>query len=405
MISHWKRTILTIWMGQSTSLLTSSVMQMSLIWYITATTGSAKILTLATLCGFLPQAILGSFAGVFIDRYPRKLILIGSDLFVALVSGLLALAAFWTELPIPLIMIALVLRSIGISFHEPAAHSLTPLIVPPSHITQYAGYAQAFDSVCLLLSPALAAVLNGLLPLYVILLLDVVGAVIAISILACVTLPAGMAEREEQPKIRIWQDTIEGVRMLRGYPGIIPLVIVGIVYSMIYSPVGSLYPHLTMNYFGGTTDHSAFVEIVFSVGSLLGALLLGRYGGKLPKTIGMAGSMFVYGLGIFLIGNLAPDGYVIFVCISFFMGLAIPFYHGINRAIYQLTIPQQYLGRAMAVTQSTRRLGMPVGLLCGGAFADAAGINVLYILMGVLAMGLAVFVAQMPSLRGFYKLS
>lgn len=403
MISNWKRTIFTIWTGQSVSLLTSSVMQMSLIWYLTATTGSARILTFATFCGFFPQAILGSFAGVFIDRFPRKTILIVSDLFIALVSGMLALSAVGGEPPIPLILVALVLRSVGTSFHEPAAHSLTPLIVPPSHITQYAGYAQAFDSVCLLLSPALAALLNGRIPLHYILMLDVLGALVAVSILCVVQLPVSEAAQAERPPIRIWADTVEGVRVLKRYDGVLTLVVVGIVYSMIYSPVGSLYPHLTMNYFGGTTDHSALVEIVSSVGSLLGALLLGRFGAKLPKTIGMAGSMLFYGVGMFLTGCLPPSGYRIFLCIAFCVGVVIPFYHGINRAIYQLTIPQEYLGRAMAITQSTRRLGMPVGLLCGGVFADATGINVLYMVMGVLAVCLALYVAQMPALRQYYK--
>lgn len=404
MIPHWKRTILTIWVGQSTSLLTSSVLQMSIVWYLSITTGSAAILTIATLCAFMPQAILGSFTGVFIDRFPRKRVLICSDLFIASISGLLGLVALFGELPIPLILVALVVRSIGTAFHEPAAHSITPLIVPPESITQYAGYAQAFDSVCLLVSPALAALLNARFALQFILFFDVVGAMVAIAILLFVPIPTPETPRAEQPPIRIWADTMDGIRMLRNYEGVFSLLIIGIVYSMVYSPVGSLYPHITMNYFGGSTDHSAFVEIVFSVGSLLGALLLGRLGGRLPKTIGIAGSMFVYGLGVFLVGCLPADGFSIFVCLSFLMGISIPFYHGIVRAIYQLTIPREYLGRAMAVTQSTRRLGMPVGLLFGGLFADTMGINVLYLVMGLLAICLAIYVAQMKGLRKFYRL-
>lgn len=52
---------------------------MSIVWYLTDITGSAAILTLATLLGFLPQAVLGPFTGVIIDRYNRKTIMILSN--------------------------------------------------------------------------------------------------------------------------------------------------------------------------------------------------------------------------------------------------------------------------------------------------------------------------------------
>ncbi len=402
MIANWKRTILIIWAGQSVSLLTSSVLQMSIIWYLSATTGSAAVVTMATLCAFFPQSILGSFTGVFVDRFSKKIILVASDLFIAAISGLLGLVALSGALPIPLIMVVLVFRSIGTAFHEPAAQSITPLIVPPDQLTQYAGYAQAFDSVCLLLSPAIASVMNNIFEISTIMFFDVVGAAFAVAILCVVALPAQETGDVKQPPLRIWGDTMEGIRILKGYPGILPLMAVGAAYSVIYSPVGSLYPHITMNYFGGTTDHSAFVEVVFSVGSLLGALLLGRIGGKLSKTKGMAGSMLIYGMGVLLIGLLPTNGYSVFVLLSFCMGLVIPFYHGINRAIYQIVVPQQYLGRAMALALSARRLGMPLGLIFGGLIADTIGINVLYAVAGAMAICLAWYVARMPALRAFY---
>ena len=66
---HWKQKFLILWTGQAISIFTSSVIQMAIIWYLTEKTGSATILSLATLVGFLPQAIMGPFIGVLIDRY------------------------------------------------------------------------------------------------------------------------------------------------------------------------------------------------------------------------------------------------------------------------------------------------------------------------------------------------
>ncbi|MFI3313435.1 MAG: MFS transporter [Eubacteriales bacterium] len=403
-MSNWKHKILVIWMGQSVSLLTSSILQMAIIWYITATTGSALLLACATLAGFMPQALLGSFTGPLIDRVAKKRILIGADLGLACTSLVLAAVALTGDLPIWLIMVILVLRSLGTAFHEPAAHALTPLIVPKDNLAQYAGYSQAFDSICQLLSPSIALMLYGVWDLSWIMALDTIGAAFAITILLFIKFPKEVFAPRPAEKISIIADTKLGLNYLKTQEGIIPLLILAMVYSMIYSPVGSLYPHMTMIYFGGSTVQSGIVEVLFSSGALLGSLVLGRVAGKLSKLKGMFCSIFLYGLGIFVCGWLAPEGYEIFAVLSFFIGMTIPFYHGITRAIYQIAIPQEYLGRTFAISQSCKRLGMPVGLLCGSLFADSVGINYMYIIAGSLAVILSVFVIKLSSLKRFRNL-
>ena len=92
----WKRTFFTIQSGQAISLITSSALQMALIFYLTEKTNSSMTLALATLVGFLPQGVLGLFIGGWIDRHSRKRIMIGADLFIAAVSALLAvISAFF----------------------------------------------------------------------------------------------------------------------------------------------------------------------------------------------------------------------------------------------------------------------------------------------------------------------
>ena len=63
----WKKDYFTILIGQGFSLISSGILQMSIIFYLTAKTGSAMVLSIATLIGFLPQALIGPFAGVFVD--------------------------------------------------------------------------------------------------------------------------------------------------------------------------------------------------------------------------------------------------------------------------------------------------------------------------------------------------
>lgn len=389
LVDQWKKKITLVWMGQSISLLTSSTMQISLIWYLTLRTESASIITLATIAGFLPQGLLGPFVGPVIDRFQKKSVIMCADMFVALGSLILAFFASRGELPIPLILFILVFRAVGTAFHEPTAYALTPLLVPEEELVTYSGFAQAFETVSMLLCPGLAVILYEIWPLEWIFYLDVLGAMVAVAFLFFVQIPLEEIPEKSEKKIQFWQETKEALGVLKEISGVFPLMLVGAFYTMLYSPVGSLYPLVTMVHFEGTTSQSAFVEVVFSCGTMLGALALGKFGKYVPNFLGMFGSMFLYGLGAFSIGGFSSEGYWLFVGVSFVMGCGTPWYHGISASFYQKKVPSAYLGRTFALAQSVRRLGMPLGLLLGGAVADTFGVSQLYQGAGILAMTLA----------------
>jgi DHA3 family macrolide efflux protein-like MFS transporter len=87
----WKRDFLVIALDQTISLIGSSAVQFALIWWLASETSSALMLSLAGLLAFLPQLVLGPFAGVLIDRLKRKTVIIGADLFMSLAAGLFAI--------------------------------------------------------------------------------------------------------------------------------------------------------------------------------------------------------------------------------------------------------------------------------------------------------------------------
>ena len=90
-MNNWKKKFIIIWTGQLFSILSSSIAQFSIVLWISLKTGSAEVLSFATIAALLPQALLGPFAGVFVDRWNRKWTMIGADSFVALCSGVIAL--------------------------------------------------------------------------------------------------------------------------------------------------------------------------------------------------------------------------------------------------------------------------------------------------------------------------
>lgn len=387
-----------IWSGQAVSMLTSSVLQMAIVWYLTKKTGSAAILSLATLAGFLPQAVCGIFIGALIDRYNKKKILIYSDLFISAIGLVLFFVGTLGDIPIWIIMVVLVIRSIGTAFYMPALNAVMPLIVNREDLTRFAGYAQGFKSISMLLSPAIAAALFSVFDLNIIVLLDTVGALVAVVFLTFATIPLVTRHYESENK-NLVQEVKAGFLALHSKKGLTELLVISALYAIIYFPIGTLFPHITMTYFGGGVEQSGTIEVIYATGMLLGSLLLGVIGKSIDKMRIISGSIALYGISILSVGLLPPDGLPIFYGIALFIGLSNPFFMGIQIAIYQTKIEEKFLGRVLSLNSSVSMLAMPMGLIMSGLFADKIGVNRWYFLSGIVTLIIAIASRCIPALR------
>ena len=176
------------------SLVGSALVQFALIWWLTETTGSAKVLATATVVGLLPIVFLGPLAGAIVDRWSRKWVLIISDVFTAFFTALLAIL-FWLGIARPWhVFIILFMRSLGDSFQNPAMISTTPLMVPKDQLTRIAGINGTMTMFISFVAPPLGAVLLSLLDVQGILPLDIVTAVAAIVPLIFIPIPQPAAK-------------------------------------------------------------------------------------------------------------------------------------------------------------------------------------------------------------------
>ena len=161
----WYRTFLIIFAGQAFSLLGSAAVNFALVWWLTATTGSAGILAYASIAALLPQALLGLVVGPFIDRWDRRLTMIAADTFIAATS-LVLLALFALGSPSTGVVIGIVaLRSVGAAFHTPASQAAVPMYVPAEHLMRVAGWNYFLVSGVSMAGPVLGAFLMGVLPM------------------------------------------------------------------------------------------------------------------------------------------------------------------------------------------------------------------------------------------------
>ncbi len=394
----WKRDFFTIWTGQAISLFTSAILQMAIIFYLTEKTGSAMVLSIASLVGFLPYAVFGPMIGVLVDRYDRKRIMIAADLIIAAAGVAMAIIALYMELPVWMVMIVLFIRSIGTAFHSPALSAVTPLLVPEEQLTRCAGYSQSLQSISFILSPAAAAFLYSVWELNAIIAIDVLGAVIACITVALVRIPKLSLEQQSLEQ-NFMKEMKEGLVVLKESKGLFALLLIGTLYMFVYMPINALYPLISMEYFSGTPMHVSITEIAYASGMLAGGLLLGQLGGFKKRIVLITASIFMMGASLTISGLLPSSGFAIFVVCCAVMGLSVPFYSGVQTALFQEKIKPEYLGRVFSLTGSIMSLAMPVGLILSGIFADRIGVNNWFLISGILIIVIAIICPLVTSIR------
>jgi DHA3 family macrolide efflux protein-like MFS transporter len=398
---HWKAPFFTIWSGQALSLTGSRIAMFALIWWLTEETGSATVLALATLFAMLPQIVLGPLAGVYVDRWNRRVTMIVADSSIALASlGLGYL--FWSgHVQVWHVYAVMLFREIGGTFHWPAMQSSTTLMVPEAHLARVSGLNQAMLGALNIIGPALGALLLSVGSIYHAMLLDVVTAILATTPLYFIAIPQPVrrlsgSESGEIPSVRA--DMMEGLRYMLNWRGLMLLTAGIMVFKIALTPAFSLLPLLVTEHFGGQAGQLATLEGAFGVGVILGGLLLGVWGGFKRNTYTSLLAIFVIGAGFVLVGCLPSDMFTVAVVLLFITGGGAALTDGPLTAILQKTIAPEMQGRVFMLFGSLITLTSPIGLIIAGPVSDAVGVQVWYLAAGLAVMGFAIWAACTPAI-------
>lgn len=388
MLKNINKTFLIVYTGQAISQLTSSILQMAIVWYLITETNSSNIVALSGIVGFLPQGVLGLFIGVYIDRFDRKKIMIISDLLIAAASLSLSISGFFGEISIPLIMIVLFIRSVGTAFHVPSLQAITPLIVSKDELPKYSGYSQTLQSISLLLSPVLASFFFSIWSLQAIVMLDVLGAIIGVFTLCIVTIPKIKIDFENT-KIDIALEMKEGIATLKKNR-LFNFMLLGAAFSIVYIPIFVLYPMMTLSYFGKNQWYAGAIEVVFAIGMLIGSLVLGATGCGKRKIVTIAFFCFIIGISLSISGILGKNMFLGFALCSTLLGFATPFYQGLQIVVFQQKIQEKYLGRVMSLSGSLMAIGTPIGIGLSGIISDKIGVENFFLYSGILIIFISI---------------
>ena len=395
--SNWARRFFTIWTGQALSLFGSSLVQFSLIWWLTQKSGSATVLAIAMLVGMLPQIVIGPFAGALVDRWNRRLIMIAADGTIALFTLLLAYLYAVDAVQIRHVYVIMAIRALGTAFHFPAMSASTPLMVPDEQLTRVNGLNQSLQGIMSLVAPPLGALLLGFLPTQGILLIDVGTAMLAILPLFFYAIPEPKRHKENlMEKPNLWRDVRNGIAYIRTIPGFTAIIFMALFLNFLLVPTGALVPLLVTKHFGKGAIELGLLEAALGVGIILGGVILSVWGGFKKKISTSLTGIIGLGIGVMLTGLASANLFNLALIGHGILGFMIPVANGPILALMQSIVREDMQGRVTSLVNSGASAISPLGLLIAGPFADWLGIRVWFWAGGILCILIAVAAFFVP---------
>ncbi|MEY4962643.1 MAG: hypothetical protein RLZZ249_1340 [Actinomycetota bacterium] len=392
----WKKKVAVFMVGQTITTFGSFLVQYAIFWHLTLSTKSGVVLALAAVFGFLPQAIVSIFAGVWADRVNRKVMIIISDSAIAVATFLLALLMLSGVDDLWLIFLVMAVRSVGAGFQMPAISALLPQIVPTDKLMRVNGINSSIQSSLTLLAPVAAAGLYTTMSLVGILFIDVVTAVIGLSLLATVAVPT-LARASDEAKPSYFADLKEGINYIFSHDLVRwVMAIFGIVFLLIVAP-SNLSPLMLVRNFGSEVWLLTVLELAFGVGMVLGGALMAVLAPKLDRIWTIIGTSIGFGILAIVMGF--TTNLILFYSLFFFIGLAVPAFSTSATTLLQQTVEPERQGRVFGFVGIVMSVAMPLGMAVLGPLADVVSVELLLIITGAATVLIAVVAVILPAGR------
>lgn len=376
--NNWLRRFIPVWVAQAFSLLGSGLVQFSLVWWLAKETDSASVLALATTAALLPEIVLSPFAGALVDRWNRKRIMIYADTFVALATVVLALIFFAGWIQHWHIYALMFARALGGLFHWPAMQASTSMMVPDEHLARVAGINQSLRGILSIATPPLAALLITFMPIFGILMIDIVTAAIAVTLLFFIHIPQpAAAPNAGAVTVRsVFRDVAAGFRYMRAWPGMMLLLGMACLVNFVAFPTNVLMPLLITRHFDGGAWQFSAIESVFGVGVIIGGLLLGAWGGFKNRIYTTLSGLVGIGAGFLLIAAAPRHLFGMALAGMGLAGVMNVMTNGPLFAIVQSKVAHEMQGRVLTLI-STFAMGMgPISTLMAAPLSEQFGIKI-----------------------------
>ena len=387
--------------GQLLSLIGTWLSSLALSWLIYRLTGSRELLGLVAFCTLAPAFVIGPYAGVMIDRWNlKRLMLITQALSMvqSFALAFLTLGGFLTkDHTWPILALAL-FQGLVNGFDMPARQSLVVHLVDRREdLVNAIALNSSMFNLARLLGPAIGGVLVAVIGEGYCFLIDgfsYAAVLVAFAFMRVAPRPKPAVQK------RVLHDLRDGLSYAWNFKPIRNTLLLVACVSLFASPNGVLLPVFADDILHGNATTFGFLSAAGGVGSFVAAVML-------------AARKSVVGLGRWIIGG------AFLVCLSLaifsqstVLWLSMPVllasgFGGLtvfasSNTVIQTLVEDDKRGRVMSLFTMSFQGTMPIGSLAAGYFAEPHRLGAPYtVLIGALGVGAAAiyFGLQLPKLR------
>jgi MFS family permease len=378
-----------LWLATLISRAGDWVLLVGLPIYVYLLTHSVLAISVTLVAAFLPQIALGSVAGVLVDRWDRKQIMVASNLLLAI--ALLPLLLVRTPDRVWIIYVVSFVETSLEQFFTPAENALLPALVGEEHLVPANSLNSLVQNLSRLLGPALGGLVAVTFGLLGIVAADALSFVLAAGLIAAISgvataalpktpltplEPVTEADSPAGSRKGIWSEWTGGLRVIGSEPVLWVLLCVFSVSSLGEGCFATLYPVFVYQVLHGNALQIGELMSAQAIGGLVGGLLLGWIGNRVLSAWVMGPCLMLFGLIDLAIFNTPAFFPFYWLSFGLFIAVGIPGIISLTGAESRLqaSAPDAYRGRVFGILGTAMGLFMLVGTLVAGVVTHHLGV-------------------------------
>ncbi len=369
--------------------------------------GSGLAVSGFLLARFLPPLIVGPFAGVLVDRFDRKRLLIASDIGRTIIVILMLFALQPDRLW--LIYVLTIMQWSVTAIFDPGRNAILPSLLPRDELV----VGNTLSSVTWSVMLAVGAIAGGLVArafgTQIAIIIDAVTFAVSALLIAQIRLhPEYTSEADAvraESSTKSEQGFIDGLRYVAKVPSTLAILLVKLGQS--FGNVDALMVIYATTLFvmddGDSTTPLSIMYAAFGIGAVAGPLLLNRFNDGQVRTMRrlIIVGFVLLTLGWFFMGGAGTLPLVSLALVVRAMGGSVNWTY--SSVIIQKTVPNHFLGRMFSLDMAGYQLASAISITATGALVDTLGAEnvrqVSYLLGAVSLLPLALWVLALPRLE------
>lgn len=350
--------------GQLMSILGSGLTGIAIGVWVFSQTGSVADFAAISAASLIPGILVLPIAGAIVDRYDRRLVMLFSDIMMAIPIAVLAILMATHSLEVWHIYVTSAVGSISRSFHRPAFMASIAQIIPKQYLGHANGIVQLATSTSEMIAPLAGVALYTMIGMTNIFILDFFSFLIAIVTLALVRFPNTLFHRRVES---FGKEVLMGWKFIMRRPGMLYMIAFFFVGNVLFGLATVLIQPLVLSF--GSPNDLAAVTMLGAIGAMAGGLVMSIWGGTKRMATGMVGFVILEGF-FMIVAGLRPEIFVTAIGI-FGIWFSVTLVNTHWQSLIQSKVGLELQGRVLATNQMIAMSSMPIGYLIAGLLADS----------------------------------